>query len=397
MAENNNFFIKSYQKNKEKISGTQNTNEQPKTVKPAVFERIVVEEIKRDKITAPVAKKAEPQQTQPAEQFTKAYLSALYLILIGEVPAVKIIGKFNPAELEKIVKEMIKIAAVTPDEKAAVFKSFGQFEPADLSQFPGGKEYARLILIKAFGISDGSGTFLKIVENEEKSDINYIESLDDSHIKSILEEESEVVISTVMSLLSPAKAAKFIQSLPREQGAAILKRLSASRGLPTEVVKTILAKLKAKGEELKSESGIKVAGKSKLIEILKMSGSEDADKIIDELARMDVELADEIRESIFSFGDIVNIPKKEFEKALKTFENKDIAFILKGAAAEIKTIFFTCVSQRRSELIENEMEILGKVKKSDVDEKRRDFIKDLLRMESEGQIILKPDVEQWVE
>jgi flagellar motor switch protein FliG len=60
------------------------------------------------------------------------------------------------------------------------------------------------------------------------------------------------------------------------------------------------------------------------------------------------------------------------------------------------TCVSTCVSKRRKEIIAEEINILGMVKKSEVEEKRKEFLKYLRALEDRGEISLKPDKDIYV-
>jgi flagellar motor switch protein FliG len=55
------------------------------------------------------------------------------------------------------------------------------------------------------------------------------------------------------------------------------------------------------------------------------------------------------------------------------------------------------MSKRRREFIEDEMSVLGAVKKTDVDDKRKLFVNYLKDLEQKGKIILKPDKDIYVD
>ncbi|HOL56449.1 MAG TPA: FliG C-terminal domain-containing protein, partial [Spirochaetota bacterium] len=124
---------------------------------------------------------------------------------------------------------------------------------------------------------------------------------------------------------------------------------------------------------------------------------EKSKSIIEELAKEDPSLATELEEKIFTFEDIIFIKNEDLEKVLKKYsDDKEIAFILKGASDDIKNKFLTCISKRRKDIIEKEIDYLGKVRKEEVLEKRKKFIEYLKEMEKNGEILLRPDKEIYI-
>ena len=80
----------------------------------------------------------------------------------------------------------------------------------------------------------------------------------------------------------------------------------------------IIGKLNAKAKDICTNSAdIPVLGKQRLIDILRNCDQENVQQIIQAVANEDEELAKEIEEKVFTFTDILRLPKKELEKGLK--------------------------------------------------------------------------------
>ncbi|OHD07171.1 MAG: hypothetical protein A2086_02515 [Spirochaetes bacterium GWD1_27_9] len=388
----NNFFLKTYKKNQNQEENKKEDKKQPfiieeekpKIVKKVVFEKLeqkLEKEEKEKKVLPPIPKKR---------------LAALFLVLCGIEKSKEIIKNFNEEELIKTVSEILAIESISKEEIEQVEKNFGKISNID-GKAKGGKEFARNLLQKSFGISKGSEFFIKTIEEEKDKEFKFLQELSEEQLKDILKDESDLVAALIMGMLPPQKAAKIMSLLPKEMTVKVIKKMSGKFEINTEVMNIIIKKLKEKAKNIKTDENIiKIAGKNKLLEILKHSDPKSAELLLDELAHEDEELANEIKENIFTFNDVALLKKKDLEKALKNYNDKDLAFILKGAKEEIKTIFFTCITKRRKELIEEEIKVMGEVRKKDVDDKRRAFIDFLKEMEAKGEISLSPDTEIYV-
>jgi flagellar motor switch protein FliG len=368
-----NFFINKYKKNNS--NNPKKENEKSSETNNYVFEKI---EKKSKKI------------------IPRKRLAAMFLILVGPDKAKDIIKTFNEEELIKITNEMINIDSISDDDILEVESAFGNITKNN-NILKGGKEFTRNLLQNAFGIEKGSSYFIKCIEETNEKELSFIDSLHPEEIKNILEDESDIVITVILGMIDPKKAAKVLSLLPKEVTIQVIKKMSGKLEIPKDVYEVIINKMKEKISFLKDDETIKISGKSKLVEILKYSDNTQSEKIIQDIEEVNPELANEIKENIFTFNDIALLTRKDLEKALKIFPDKDIAFILKGAKDEMKAVFFTCMTKRRKEIIIDEMEVLGSVKKKDVDEKRRSFIHYLKELEDNSKISLKPDKDIYIE
>ena len=328
---------------------------------------------------------------------SKKRLAALLIILSDSDRSTKIISAFSEEELIKISSEILSDNNITREELAQVEKNFGRLGIADISQYTGGKEFLRNLLQNSFGISKGSELFLKVIEKNDEKSLSFLETLSLENITDLLRDESELIIAYVLSSIDSKLASKILPMFPKPKMLAIIKKMSDKIEINSEALEIIIRKLREKSKSYIEESDtIKISGKNKLIEILKHSNPENSEELINEIESTNPDLAHEIKENIFTFSDIPIIKKTDFEYALKGYPDNEISFILKGASDEMKIIFFTCMTKRRRDLIKEEMKYLGEVKKSDVEQKRKEFIIYLRNLEQNGKISLQRDNDIYV-
>ncbi|MBP7553631.1 MAG: hypothetical protein KA885_09390 [Spirochaetes bacterium] len=379
-----NFFINRYKSNSQKNFKDEPVKNSDKTkdVKKFTFKKLE-DAGNQDKYISILSKKR---------------MASLFLILSGKEKAATVVKTFSEQEAVKIAADILKIESITIDELNQVESKFGKLGVKDLSGCKGGKEYVRELLHTAFGISKGSELFLKALDDSSDRSLKFLENLKPEQITEIIAEESELVVSIVLSTIDVKISSKVLPLVPKDKMQQVIKRMSEKIEINTETFEVIVKKLKEKAKMYAEDDDfIKISGKNKLLEILKNSDSDKANSILQNLKNEDPILADELKENIFTFSDIPLLKRKDLEYALKNYPDKEIAFILKGALEEMKNLFFLSLTKRRKELIQEEIKYLGEVKKSDVDIKRKEFINFLRLLDESGKISLYPDKDKYVE
>lgn len=384
---NSNYFFNAYKRNEIKSAKKDEGSNNP-SVKPFIFERVVLKN---------ETQKTEEKKSETVTVITKIRATAVFLILSGIENAAKILKSFTKDELEKITKEILVIGSISQEEARVANEKFGIQIPSDLENYYGGKEFVRMLYLKLYGLTDGSEAFVKIVEEKQRESTEYIDKLEPGQIKEILISESDMVFSKVLSFLSPAKAAGVIKILLPERAANIIKQMSYKSQMNEDFVKIIITKINEKAKELLLNEGFVVQGKKRLLDIIRSTDQNNAEKIIFSIEQDNPELAKELRENIFTFNDILKLEKKDLEVVLKEYDNKEIAYILKGTSPEIRTVFLTCVTNRRKDIIENEIELLGSVRKSDIEDKRKQLLSYIKTLDMDGKIIINREKEKFVE
>ena len=89
---------------------------------------------------------------------------------------------------------------------------------------------------------------------------------------------------------------------------------------------------------------------------------------------------------MFVFEDIVRLDDKGIQKLLKEVNLRDIACALKGASNEIQDMIFRNQSNRAKESLLEEMELVGDIKMSKIEESQQKIVTVIKRLESEGLI-----------
>jgi flagellar motor switch protein FliG len=108
--------------------------------------------------------------------------------------------------------------------------------------------------------------------------------------------------------------------------------------------------------------------------------------ILENLSHEDPELVDEIRRLMFVFEDIGKFSNKDIQTVLKNVENSQWAMALKGASQPLRDKVFANMSTRAADMLREEMQYLGAVKLSAVEQKQQEIVDVVRRLEDAGEI-----------
>jgi flagellar motor switch protein FliG len=73
---------------------------------------------------------------------------------------------------------------------------------------------------------------------------------------------------------------------------------------------------------------------------------------------------------------------------LKHVDKQELTIALRTASEELKEKFFSNMSERAREMLQEDMEIMGPVRISDVEEAQQKILRAARQLESEGKIVL---------
>ena len=104
-------------------------------------------------------------------------------------------------------------------------------------------------------------------------------------------------------------------------------------------------------------------------------------------------LAEEVRSRMFVFADITLLEDRAIQLVLRGVEMSSLAVALKGAAEEVREKILSNLSERARENLVEEMDLLGPVRLSMVEDARSAVVQVIRKLEESGQIVIRREGE----
>ncbi|MBN2441715.1 MAG: flagellar motor switch protein FliG [Spirochaetales bacterium] len=323
--------------------------------------------------------------------------AAILLILLGKEYASQVLTHLTEEEALGVAKVIATTETVDEIEAKKVLEEFGYLIKIKDLLSRGGLEKAKEMLVTAFGEKKGDEFFRRILEKTVPHPFSFLNDLPVEQIIILLKDESPSVISVILSHIDPALSSHILSSFTPEKQKEIVVRIAKMDKIPPEVLRkteeVLIEKVRTQGDMITRE----VDGKSALTEILKHMDVSNEKSILEELETSNPELAEELEKRLFTTDVIYRISRKDLQKILHIFEDKQIAILLKGKESGFKEKIIENVSSRRSELIKEEFKGIGKILKSEVDAMEREFLNTIRDMANKKEISIAEKEDEYIE
>ena len=179
-----------------------------------------------------------------------------------------------------------------------------------------------------------------------------------------------------------------LSEIPDDIKHEVSLKIGGTSSISPNIIKAIDEAVTNKLSKLGQRDLEKSGGVESLIDILSNVDRKTEKSIIKYIEENNVELAEEIKASMFVFDDIVRLEDTAIQRILKEVNVKDIAFALKGASNEVANIIYRNQSQRAAAALKEEIDLLGKTKVSQVEESQQNIVNIIRRLEEAGEITL---------
>ena len=335
---------------------------------------------------------------QKAQERDKGYRKAAeFLMVLGREEASKVLKHLSEEEVTAITREIAQIRTIDEEGARKVLEEFGYLMKTRDLVARGGIDTARGILVAAFGEEKGLALLEKIRQRTIPHPFAFLMDLDFEQLLLLLKDESPPVLAMILPHLEPSLAARVVATLPREAQVIIARRIAGMDKIDPEVLRraeeTLRDKIRLQGTVVTQE----IDGKAALAEILSHMDVSHEEELVETLGQQDAPLAEEIRKRLFGVDTILRIRDIELQAVLRDYADQELVLILKGVPLEVQEKLLANVSSRRRSLIDEELSLLGPVRRSDVDKAIGDLLA-YIRSEAElGNITLARADDEFIE
>lgn len=271
------------------------------------------------------------------------------------------------------------IATAILEEFHAIFQS-GQYITS------GGMEYARELLYRTLGPEEAKKVLDKLSRSMQNTqNFAYLSKIKPQQLSDFIINEHPQTIALILAHMDPTEAADTIQFFPDDLRSEVAMRMARLGDISPSVIKRVSAVLESKLESLASYK-VEVGGPRAVADVFNRLGAKSSKSTLATIEQVDEELANLIKEMMFTFEDMVSLDKGAITETLKAVDKNDLMLALKSSPAELKEKFFSAMSERARDAFEEEMQFLGAVKMKDVENAQRKIVEVVNGLAESGAI-----------
>lgn len=320
--------------------------------------------------------------------------AAVLLMTLGADISSNILKKLSDKQIQKIGVEIANINNVTAEERKIILKEFLNERKSNNFAIEGGIDYANFLLKGAFDENKVNKLMEGIRYDAYTKVFITARKADAKTIKACILGESPQTIAIILAYIQPEKSAEILSSLDEKLQREVALKLGTISKISPIVIKAVDNVLSKKLKSKKTGNVDESRGVDNLLNILPKVDGKTERNIINYLEHENNMLANEIKANMFTFEDIVNLDRIAIQKVLKNVNIKDVAIALKDSDENILNVILQNQSTRAAEELKEEIELLGKVKVSQVDEAKRKIVNVVRQLEKDGVISSKEAEEE---
>jgi len=312
--------------------------------------------------------------------------SAIMMLAIGEERSARLFSMMDQEEIRELSQAMANLGSIDSKVIEQLFLEFANLLSGTGSLVGSYQSTERLL----------SKTLDKDKVNEIMEDIrgpagrtmwDKLGNVNEALLGSYLKNEYPQTVAVVLGKLKPDHAAAVLTELPDEFSAEVIMRM-----LSMEVVrKEILAGIE---QTLRVEFMTSLAGTNKrdsheaMADIFNNMDRSTEERFMNSLEERSRDSAEKIRALMFTFEDLAKLDPNGVQTLLRYVEKAQLAIALKGASSDISDMFFSNMSERQGKILKEDMENMGPVRLSEVEEAQMGMTVKAKELAASGELVI---------
>ena len=321
------------------------------------------------------------------DKLTGPEKAAIFFLTMGEEFTSQFFKELDETSIKKIGKYMSEISYIPSEVLNKVINEFLNNFESDSNVVVSGEDFLKQVVNKTLD-KDSAREVFKVIGGEDTSipfsDLQYIST---ENLFNVIQGEHPQTIALILTYLPPEKAAEALSFFDDELKADLALRIVQMGQVDIEIVRELDKAIKNDISKI-GVATRKFDGVEALANILNEVDGNTEEAVLTHIEDEDNDLAAMIRQKMFVFEDLLQIEDRNFRDILQNVDNQLLAKALRTASEEMKQKVFGNLSERASEMLKEDMEVMGPVKLSDVEEAQQEIIKITKKLEAEGRLAL---------
>ncbi len=314
--------------------------------------------------------------------------AAALVVAVGSSAASGMLDHLSEDEVEQLATEVAKIGRLRPETIDVVFQEVYDAAQSEEVYAAGGVDYARDMLTQ-WNSQAGPELVERMISDLDAVPFGFARQISAEKLGDVLAGEHPQTVAVVLAHQPAAYAATVLKAFDEDFQAQVAFRVGTMGKISTDVIRSIEGVLRNRlGPITRDDSGIARGGVKELANVLNSSDRDTERAVMERLRDIDQELADEVRALMFVFDDLVTLDDRSIQRILQDVQAQELALAMKGADDEVTDAILRNMSSRAKESLLEEIDLLGPVRRSDVEAARTKVIAAVRLLEEAGEIVI---------
>ncbi len=332
-------------------------------------------------------------------QLTKSQRAAVVIAQLDEDRAHKVLKNLSESEVIELMALVARLPTMTGEDVEEVVQELVHSASTLAEVRQGGTEIAERLLRERLGAVRASQIMDELQHATADHPLAFIERIDPAQIVGFMSAEHPQLLAVVLAHINRDHAARVVERLEDALRTEVARRVAKMGTLPPEVIRKVGSELEYRLSAFARAGGAtsEVEGVATIVGILSSADQATEKQILNDLEERDPDIAEQIRNEMFVFDDVVQLDDQTLQTVLRSVVLKNVALALKGKPSHVVEKFTRNISERAAEELLEDMTSLGPQRLSVVEAAEASIVKLVRSLADAGTITLERGNDELVE
>ena len=312
--------------------------------------------------------------------------AAIFLLALGEEHSAPLFERMDNEEIRELSSIMASLGSISSKVMEKLFVEFAD-QLSSTGSLVGTYSSTERLLINSLPKDRVEQIMEEIRGPAGRTMWDKLNNVNESVLANYFKNEYPQTVAVVLSKITSDHAARVLSVLPETFAMEVITRMLRMEAVQKEILESVEKTLRTEfmsnlARAAKKEPHEMMAG------IFNNFDRNTEARFMSALEERNRESAEKIQSLMFTFNDLIRIDAAGIQMMLRQVEKDRLGMALKGANDEVKDLFFNNMSERAGKMMKEDMEAMGPVRLSDVDEAQAEIVGVAKQLADSGEIVI---------
>ena len=312
--------------------------------------------------------------------------ASILLLSIGEEYTAKLFEQLDQEEILTLSQTMSSLGKVSASVIERLFIEFAE-NISSTSSLVGSLDSTERLLAKVLG-KDKVGSIMEEIRGPAGRTMwEKLSNVSEEILASYLQKEYPQTVAVVMSKITPEHAAKTLAALPEGFAMEVVMRMLRMESVQKDVLEDLERTLRTEFMPNLAKTNRRDSHEV-MAEIFNSLERATEAKFMTSLEERNPDAAGKIRSLMFTFADLGKLDPSAIQTIIRAADKEKLPLALKGAADNMKDLFFSNMSERAAKIMKDDISAMGPVRLKDVEEAQQSLVNTAKDLAEKGEITI---------
>ena len=312
--------------------------------------------------------------------------AAIMMLSMGDDRASRMFGMMDDEEIRELSTHMVNLGTISSEVIEALLREFVEMM-SQTGAVSGTFESTERLLAKTLGEDRVKGLMEELRGPAGRTMWDKLGNVDEELLATYFKNEYPQTVSVILSKLKPDHASRVLSALPEDFAMEVMMRMLTMEPVKKEVLDSIEQTLRSEFMSNLARTS-RVDSTELLAEIFNSFDRPTEQRFMSALEDRSRDSAERIKALMFTFEDLIKLDPSSVQTLLRNVEKGDLGLALKGGPETLRDLFFSNMSERAGKILREDMEAMGPVRLSEVDEAQLKMVNVAKDLSGRGEIVI---------